>query len=197
VDETIVGLENEEYFARYPRSSKKRVIRFTTALVNDYLESLNYNREIVNVGEYTGEKVNHKFKTLEDFFTNSKAHEQLYKTFDTNINGKIVTISLKDKYPKNGNSVDKFIVNDCKVTIILPFLVKEHNADEYDEIDNSYTWNLNIDDKKEIYIKFDTCKKVIKSDLEKYLPFIIGGSIIVIILILILVNSNRNNRNKI
>ena len=90
VEETVTALENEDYYARYPKSSKKRVIRFTATFVNDYLESLNYNRKIVIKNEYTGEQVQHKFKNLKEYFEKSKAHEQLYKTYDTNIDGKLV-----------------------------------------------------------------------------------------------------------
>ena len=68
---------------------------------------------------------------------------------------------------------------------------------EVNELENSYTWNLNIDDKKDIYIQFDTGKKVIKSDLEKVLPYIIIGSIIIVIFIIILFSSNKNKRNEI
>lgn len=198
VEETVTALENEDYYARYPKSSKKRVIRFTATFVNNYLESLNYNRKIVVKNEYTGEQVQHKFKNLKEYFEKSKAHEQLYKTYDTSIDGKLVTISLKDKYPKNGNSVDKYIINDCKVTIILPFLVKNHNADEVDKSKNSYTWDLNIDEAKDIYIQFDTSKKVIKDDLSDYLTYIIIGSVLIVLLIIYAsIMSKKNKRNKI
>lgn len=198
VEETVTALENEDYYARYPKSSKKRVIRFTGTFVNEYLESLNYNREIVARGEYTGEKVQHKFKNLEEYFEKSKAHEQLYKTYDTSIDGKLVTISLKDKYPKNGNSVDKYIINDCKVTIELPFLVKENNADKVDETKNSYTWNLSIDEAKDIYIQFDTGKKVINDDLTNYLVYIVvAGILATLIVVFVIIRSKKSRHNQI
>ena len=197
VEESIVGLENEEYYSRYPRSSKKRVIRFTTALVNDYLEKNNFTREIITNGDYTGERVKSKYKNLKDYFSKSKAYEQLYETFDSDINGNIVTISLKNRYPKNGNSVDRFIINDCKVKIVLPFSVKEHNADYYNESENSYTWNLNIDDSKEIYIQFDTGKNI-KTNFNKYIVYSILGIVLLIVLIIFIkFYTHRKSQNKI
>ena len=197
VEETVLGMEDEDFFAQYPKSSKKRVIRFSTSLVNDYLEKLNYQRKIINKGNYSGEKVSKKYKNLNEYFEKSKVYDQLFEEFDTNINGRIVTISLKKRYPKNGNSVFRYIIDDCEVKVFLPYKVKEHNADQVDEEKNCYTWNLNIDDKKEIYIQFDTSKKVINEGLKDYLTYIIIGGIVITLLVIYVIIGKKNNRNKI
>ena len=198
VEESVTGLETEEYYNRYPKSSKERVIRFSTYLVDSYIDKNNYDRIIVKKGEYTGETIEKKYKNLKDYFEYSKVYKQLYETFDTSIDGKIVTISLKNKLPKNGNSVDRYIIDDCEVKIILPFKVKEHNADSFDENSNSYIWNLNIDDTKEIYIQFDTGQKTKKEPLNISLEFIcIGFLIIVLGLVVVVFRKKKHTVNRI
>ena len=41
VEENIIGLENEEFYERYYKSTKERVINFVVYTVNDYLEENN------------------------------------------------------------------------------------------------------------------------------------------------------------
>lgn len=177
VEETMVGLEDEEFYKKYYNSSKDRVIEFSTIFYQDYLKKYNYEKEKVVEGEYTGQKVSTKFDTLENYFSSSEAYKQFYKEWKHDIKDGIVTIELKDKLEKNGNCYDRYIIDECDVSVILPFKVIEHNADNYDKATNTYTWKIDIDEPKDIYIEFDT--NLLKKDSFMYIVYIIIGALII------------------
>ena len=156
VNEKIVALEDEEFYKRYYNSSKERVIKFAAYSSLDYLNKNNYTRNIVEYDDYAGAVVETTFDSIKDYFERSKAHEQLYKNNNSSIDGKNVKIDLTEILPKNNNVVGRYSIDECEVTIELPFKVVKNNADKVDKKKNKYKWNLNTSEEKNIYIEFNT-----------------------------------------
>ena len=190
VEESIVGLEDEEFYKKYYNSSKDRVIEFSTVFYEDYLKKYDYKKEKIVEDDYTGQKVSTKFDTLENYFSSSEAYKQFYNEWKHEIKDGIVTIELKDKLEKNGNCYDRYIIDECDVSVILPFKVIGHNADKYDKTTNTYTWNINIDEPKDIYIEFDT--NLLKKESTMYIIYIIGALLIIAAITFIIIYFKKN-----
>lgn len=192
VDETIIGLEDEEFYSKYYKSTKDRVIDIVTIRNEEYLKKFNYTKEKVVEGVYTGAKATTTFSDLQSYFNSSEAYKQFYSEWKHSIENGIVTIELKDKFEKNGNCLDRYIIDNCDVSISLPFKVVKNNADNYDKNTNTYTWYIDIDEPKDIYIKFDTTK--VAKDMS-YITYIgIGSIFIVAVFILIKVYINKSEK---
>ena len=181
VNENIVGLETDTFYNNYYKSSKERVIDFVSETKKEYLNEVGYSKEIVDIDNMTGAKFSKTFSNLEEYFEKSEAYTQFYENWDYNIKNGVVTIKLENQLLKNDNSLTRYAIDNCTISITLPFEVKKNNADVVDASTNTYTWRLNNVDAKEIYIKFDTNKEANykKNNYISYL-LIIGISIFVI-----------------
>lgn len=160
IDESVVGLEDENFYSVYS-SSKSNVIKNVLYPINEFLISKGYNFNEVEQDSMYGASISNSYLDLDDFKNNSKVYLQFYNSFNFNNEKGIVTLSLNDKVIWDGVSLERFIVDDGKVSITLPFKVIEHNADSHN--DNTYTWNVNSTNDKNILIKFDINSKNEKS----------------------------------
>lgn len=195
VEESITGLEDDEFYSKYYNSSKSRVVNFVMATKEDYLNEQNYNIKETSDGELYGATVSKTYSSIEDFYNNSNAYRQYYKSWKIENSDDIITISLEDKLEKNGNSLDRYMVDDGTVSITLPFKVIENNAEKYDKKSNTYTWNVNSSDDKDILIKFDS-KKLISSQYDFIYPIIIIFIVLVILFLILMFIKKYKHRNK-
>lgn len=77
--------------------------------------------------------------------------------------------------------IENPIINNANITIIVPFVVTESNADEVDKENNAYTWKYNKDVQyKNISLTFDTSKKEVYRKDQNML-YILGGIILIVI----------------
>lgn len=192
VDENITGLEDDEFYSKYNKSSKDRVMNFVIATKEDYLNTNGFYKEKVLEEELSGLKVSKKYNSIDEYFKNSIAYQQFYKELKHETKGDIVTINLDDKLDKNGNSLDRYMVDTGKVSITLPFKVVSHNADKVE--DKTYIWNVNSSNSQKINISFDTSKKAAENKLVTYL--ILTAIVIVVVGIILFVLKKRKNINK-
>ena len=180
VEESITGLEDNEFYGQYYKSTKERVVGFLTETVDDYLNEIGYLKTFVDYGDLAGALVNKKFSSIDEYFEKSESYTQFYDDWDYTIKNGVVTISLKDQLLRNEDSIDRYVIDTCDVSITLPFKVKKSNANHIDKKTNTYTWNLDDETAQDIYIKFDTTKKA-NYDNSNYLSY----AIIIIVLIAI------------
>lgn len=194
VDENITGLEDNEFFGKYYKSTKERVVGFLTETVDDYLNELGYVKTFIDEGDLAGALVSKKFSSIEEYFEKSQSYTQFYDDWDYSIKNRIVTISLKDQLLRNEDSIDRYVIDTCEVSITLPFKVKKSNASHIDKNTNTYTWNLNDKEAKDIYIKFDTTKKA-SYDNSNYLSYTIIIIVLIAITVLVYYIYDKNKLN--
>jgi len=181
VEETIVALQDAQFFNQYENSSAQRVISFLVAPHLDYLNSNNYIvRETIGPS-FGGVVINNSFDTIEKFKETSKFTEQYADEWEYITNGNEVTLRIvgafnADEYDQTG----RYLIEEGEINIQLPFKVISHNADSYDEATNTYTWLIEKPGvEREITITFDKSKI---EDAFNPLYLIIGGIIIVILI---------------
>lgn len=195
--EEIVGLESDSFYENYPKSTKSRVIDFIIETKKDYLNEVGYSKKNIIEDELTGAKVNKKFTTLEEYFEKSKAYTQFYDSWVHKIENGIVTIDLQNQLLRNENSIERYLIDECDVIITLPFKVIRSNADSIDKKTNTYTWNLNDQTQKKIYLKFDSQQFYVYKE-SKYTKYgIIIAFVILIIIISYLIYKKNKKNNKI
>ena len=194
VNENITGLEDEAFYNNYYKSTKERVISFMSETKDEYLNSIGYSKQIVNYSDLTGALFSHKFLSIEEYFAKSEAYTQFYDEWNYEIKDGIVTISLENQLLRNEDSLDRYVIDECEVSIKLPYKVKKNNADSINKKTNTYTWNLTDDKSKDIYIKFDT-NKIAKYKENKYTDYLVIGGIFIIIGIIISVIYKKNKEN--
>lgn len=175
IEETIIGLESDEFYNNYFNSSKERVVDFVMATQMDYLKENKYDIKNITKDLMYGSKVTKKYANLDEFHSNSIAYKQFYKSFNLTDKDGIIEINLSDKMGKNAQDPTRYVIDEGTVNIIVPFKVLEHNADNVDLSNNKYTWYVNSSNDKTIYIKLDSNKKANNGDL-----YIILGSLLLI-----------------
>lgn len=196
VNEAITGLEDEDFYNNYYKSTKERVISFMTETKDEYLNELGYSKQIVNQGNLTGALFSHKFNSLEEYFEKSQAYSQFYEEINYEMENGIVDIKLENQLLKNEDSIERYDIDNCDISITLPFKVKSNNADSVDKKTNTYTWNLNNEKGKDIKIKFDT-NRIYKYKDFNMAPYLISGIVVFCgTIIFILYRKNKKN-NKI
>lgn len=197
VNESITGLETEEFYSNYPKSTKERVISFMSETKDEYLNEIGYSKDIVTEGNLTGALFSKRFGSLKEYFTQSQAYKQFYDGWDYSINDGIVIIELNNQLLRNEDSIERYVIDNCDVSITLPFKVRRSNADSVNKKTNTYTWNLNDKESKDIYIKFDT-KQEAKYIDKKYIGYIlIIGLIIGVFYLIYYVYDKREQNNRI
>lgn len=194
VNEDITGLEDESFYDNYYKSTKERVISFMTETKDEYLNEIGYSKQIVSYGDLTGALFSHKFSSIEEYFEKSEAYTQFYDKWHHEIKDGVVTISLENQLLRNEDSIERYVIDECEVSITLPFKVKKSNADSVNKNTNTYTWNLTDDESKDIYIKFDT-NKIATNKENKYIDYLIIGVIFIVIGFVITVIYKKSKLN--
>lgn len=194
VTENMTGLETDTFYNNYYNSTKERVIGFMSETKNEYINEIGYSKEIVDENNLTGAKFSKTFSSLEEYFEKSQAYTQFYDTWDYSIRNGIVTISLENQLLRNEDSITRYVIDNCNVSITLPFKVKKSNADFVDMETNTYTWELNDKEGKDIYIKFDTTQEANYKE-SNYISYLIIMGVIIFLIAVIFVIYNKNKVN--
>ncbi len=194
VEESITGLEDDEFYNQYYNSKKERVADFVMATQMEYLTNNGFEIEKHYQDLLYGATVSKKYNTLEEFYDTSIAYKQFYKTFNlTNKNG-IVDISLDDKLNRNSQDPTRYVIDEGSISIVLPFKVLEHNADEVNSDKNIYIWYINSSNDKTIHIKFDSTKK--NNNLNYIFILVIGLAVIVTLVSIVIVRIYNNKQKE-
>lgn len=195
VEEKVSASEDYSFFENYPNSSVGRVISF---LLKPYLDKLNSNNYDVqsNVKSKSGGAIiTKKFDSIEEYAKTTLFNNQYSDKINCDIDGDIVTLTVKGKFVGQTQNQSKFPVDEGTITISLPFKVLENNADLVEG--NDYTWTVNTKE-KEIKIVYNKAKE---NKPVNYTLFIIIGAIIVLLIILLIIfkkiNSKKDSVNKI
>lgn len=172
VEETIVGLETEDFYDKYEYSTKESVVSFAMVSKESYLNKNNFNIKNIEEDSWYGAQATKKYNDIKDYFNKSKAYAQFYDGWNIDEYKGIITIKTTDWLHPNHDSLDRYYVTDgAIVTIKLPFRVIKNNADHYDRNNNEYSWD--ISKKKEIYLKFDSNKTAKQQQSQNVLMIII------------------------
>lgn len=180
VSEVAKGLEGVDFYSRYPNSSVQHVIGFLIEPHLDYLNKYGYTiTEMLN-SDKAGVQLTNRFDSLEKYLSTSKAAKQYgseieYIEKDGKITLKIVGKLGEETQEQN----DQYVIEEGIINISLPNRkVISHNADSYDEENETYTWKVDNVNTREISITF-------AKEANKYFPlveiFAIAGFIAVCI----------------
>lgn len=190
VEEYVYASEDYDFFENYPNSSVGRVIGF---LIEPYLEKLNSNGYVVEnkiKKKSGGVSITKKFDNITDYSEQSLFYSQYADKINCDVDGDIVTLSIKGKFVGETQNQNKFPVSEANVTLNIPFKVLENNADIVDG--NDYTWILDKNE-KEIKIVYDSSKENIKGE---YSTIIIVGVILLITIISLLIFMKFNSKKE-
>lgn len=193
VNETIIGLESEKFYNQF-YDNKRKVADKVKSIFNEYINQNEYIISEVEEDSLYGLSISKHYANFKEYLEKSIIYIPYFNKLDIiDKNGKII-ISLNDKIIDDSFS-NRYVVDDGKISIIVPFKVTKHNADNYDMLTNKYTWNFDLTDrtKKNIYIEFD--KNVLINHIYLY---IVGIAFLILIIICLSVFIKKNiKRNKI
>ena len=195
----------KEYFDNYYMNLPITIIK--RAFDNEEsmypLKKNNYSYELrKNNFPYPSIFASKKYNSLEEYATNTIYKGQSFEDILVENKDNLITLKTKEfiKYKPDDSSGEmdyRFPVSNLSITITLPYVVEDSNADKVKKSTNTYTWY--IDEKtedKEINITFDK-NKIYIYNLFMYISIvvIIIISIILIIYIKKVVQKNKNNNS--
>lgn len=182
IDETIIGLESENFYNQF-YDSKRKVADKVKSIFNEYINQNEYVISDIEKDNLYGLSISKHYSNYKEYLEKSIAYIPYFNSLDIIEDNNKITISLKDKINDDSFS-NRYIVNEGKISIIVPFKVIKHNADSYDRLTNKYTWNFDLTDKTKsnIYIEFD--KKILVNNIYLY---VIGLSIALLIAFILLI----------
>ena len=190
IEESIYASEDYSFFENYPHSSVGRVISF---LIEPYLDKLNSNEYSVETNVKSksgGVSISKTFDSIEEYSKNTLFYNQYTDKIDCNVDGNIVTLTVKGKFVGETQNQSKFPVSSAEIKINVPFKVLESNADIVDG--NEYIWNVDKTE-REIKIVYDKSKENKKSD---YTSIIIICAIIAITIISLIIFMKINSKKE-
>lgn len=194
VNETIIGLENEEFYELF-RSPKSNVIDMVLAPYRDYIKTFSYRYSEVVDSEMYGAKIEKKYSSLQDFGDKFSFYIPYFEDFklDVSDDGK-VHLSLSNKIINDSFS-NRYIIDKGTISIIVPFKVISHNADSYDAALSKYTWNFDLTDKTKsnIDIVFDT--KYVEENNLILIVLLSSFILLIITFIIIFLIFKKKNKN--
>ena len=175
-----------KYFEKNP-TADGIVIRVMTS---EHLVDVIGDNSKLNLQDIKMSPFKHYYIDKNDFST---VYEQYFENWDVKNDDGVITISLNQKKVGNGTGIDRAVVNEGTVSIILPFKVLDSNAKS--KSGNTYTWNINSFKGKKIYIKFDS-KHLEKSSYNNIVPiFIFSLLAIAVVIIIVIFLKRKNNSN--
>lgn len=199
VTEVIEGLENVDFYSRYPNSSVQHVIGFMIEPHLDYLNKHNYKVVELLGKEQAGVQLTNKFDSIEKYLSTSKASKQYGSEIEYTEKDENITLKIKGKLGQESQEQnEQYVIEEATINISLPNRkVKSHNADSYDKETDTYTWKVNNDNEREITITF--AKKA-----DKYFPLVEIIAVVVFVVALIVggyiatkIMGKKNSRNKV
>lgn len=143
--------------------------------------------------------VSKTFNNIEDYSKNTIFKGQSFNEINVSSNDNLVTIKTegfnKYKPEDSGEDNNRFPVSNLAISIKLPYVVTNSNADKVNRRDNIYTWIINEKTtEKEINITFDKTKIYIYN-IIMYISLVIIAIIAIVMLIIFLKIRKRNKEN--
>lgn len=199
VEERLSAKEDEEFFKKYPHSSKGLVISYMLEPYIDDLNSNNYNVDSSITKTNGGVVITKKYNSIEDYIEKSIIYRQFTDEIKLTRNGKEISISSKGKFSHSDQNQQLIPVDKASITIELPFKVSEANADS--EEDNTYVWNFDEKEEKvrEIKLIYNSSKKMNKK-IDLTILIVLGVLGVILVIGFIVYNRimlGQSNANKI
>ena len=195
VEEKVELSESKEFFnSRYkmlPINIVKDILYSNNR--DKTLEENGYSYKIDESSTYPFIVANKKYSTINDFTTNTIFKTQYFNKVITKENNNLITINASEFIEHDEQDQEYYFVDNLYISIKLPYVVTDNNADKYDARTNTYSWYINdktID--KEIKITFDKTKIYIYN-LVLYISILI---VIILIIIGIRFIFKIKNQNK-
>ena len=120
----IINWSNDN-FAKI--TSKKIKKQFETLRQNGYEYEIS---ELDNTPSVLATK---NYSSLEEFANNTIFKEQFYKNIIITNNNNIISFKTGEIIPYDEENIELYNVENCSVTITVPFVVTFHNADKYNK----------------------------------------------------------------
>lgn len=120
------------------------------------LKENGYDFKIETSSNYPYVTASKKYSNIEDFTNNTIFKSQYFNNVTTSENNNLISINANDFIFHDEQDIDYYYVDNLYISISLPYVVTDNNADRYKASTNTYTWV--IDEKtenKEIKITFD------------------------------------------
>lgn len=196
VTEKINMSESAEFFSNRYKELPKTVIDslFNSGNRKQTLIDNNYEYEDSKINNYPAILATKHYSSLEDFSQNTIFKKEFFNSVTTKIDNNLVTFEATDLVEYDTEDVDVYEVSGCNISIKIPYVVINNNADSYDAKTNTYTWKISSEKPKEIKITFDK-NKIYVYNIVMYISIFILALIILIIIILVLKMRNKNKIN--
>ena len=148
-----------DFYMDFPLTMVKEAYNNTELMSPIKQNGYSYELKEDNV-PYPSVFVSKKYETLTSYSTDTIFKGQLFQEIFVTEDNNLITLKTSDFTPyapdDSDGDMNKFPISDCEITIKLPFIATENNADKYDAKTNTYTWVINKKTKdKEINITFD------------------------------------------
>lgn len=201
VYEEVFITATKEYFSNFYKNYPKTIVQefYNNEELMSPIRNNNYKYNLELKGKNPGLFVKKQYKSISDYVANTIFRGQSFENIITSTDNDIITINMNNyiRFAEDGDVGSSISI--ATITLKLPFVVTNSNADKVNYKTNTYEWSINEEtDEKEINISFDKSKIYIyKNDLIMYISIAI---LIILFIILIIYISNavvkrkRNNQ---
>ncbi len=200
INEKLYIKENNDVFAKVGTTNKIYIPTMTeTYRNNDKYKSYEIKEEYnIDQSGITATKNN---KTLEEYQLNNGVKKTLFGFIVLKEEKNQITFSATDYRGEqlfNDSDRGDFEYEDVELEIKLPFEVKEHNSDKYDEEKGIYTWYFDKNTReKEVKIVFNkkiSLKKQIIRKIKEYWYLLAIIPALLLIGLIMLIRHKRVNK---
>lgn len=194
ISEEIIMSETREYFNKsYKMLPINKVKELLHSNDNEkILQDNGYQYKIDQSDVLPKVIATKKYNTLQEFSENNFAAKQIFTDVIVTEKDNLITIDTSGFIKPDPYDQDRYYVDNCEISIKLPYVVTENNADKYKASTNTYTWIINEKTKdKEIKITFDKTRIYIYN-LVLYISI---GIVILLILIGIFIILKLRRKN--
>lgn len=193
IEESFIAFDTKENLKEKKYNSFNDMIE-----ANERLTIVDTDLYIINnykKDNLLGATVKRKYTSLEEYVNQVNKYDLFLNKTTYTLSSDIATIKFSPVYEENKEFANIFYNIDANINIYIPFEVKEHNADSFDESKNIYTWNVKnyTKNNEELYVSFDTTKR--NYSLGNYtsilIPILLGT---VVLMIFLKIKSKANDR---
>ena len=196
VEEKINMAESSEFFASRYKELPITVIKsiLDTGNRKNTLIENGYSYEIVENNAYPSVDATKKYNSLEEFANSSIFNKQLYKNITVTENNGLITLHASDIIFQDEFDQEIYTFDICSISITLPYVVEDNNANTFYKKTNTYTWNFKKDEIRDITLTFNK-NKIYVYDLARYISYLILVLVIIAIIVIIVKMYKKNKFN--
>lgn len=197
VTEQLYALETKDFYNKYIYSSIDRVINMILEPRISELNASKYKYTKFYSDDYNGLKIEKKYSSIKEFVIVNKLYQQFFEQLKYEENGDNIKIYTDGKfYQYVKDDPEKYIVEDAEISISLPHIIINTNANkcEYKNKMNTCYWKIDKYTKDgKLVLEFN--KKKIQYKQKYELIYIIPVIIVIIALysMLIIFKIRKNN----